>query len=278
MANESMILQAQRLPRCLNPYHQPHKDSSMRFLLIFVILTLICFSICAQPAQPDRWRGLIVSETTPEQAVSIFGHPKEMKPKKIYIQKIGDWLSKDIKRELPHMRWEDVAGMKSVDVYFLNGKLVAIELLIKAEVRAAALESIYGVAFKHLISNAGRIFAGNGAYQRDRGETYSNKDEVAYHVGAKAERAFLVAWCEVGFGEGIKREYGAGTDDSRPGRVRLLQIYSRILENRDGVEVLSSEPAPSPLQPTVPPPQSKPAPVPESKKTCFENGRKVPCP
>ena len=250
----------------------------MRFLLIFVILTLICFSICAQPAQPDRWRGLILGETTQEQAIATLGQPKDSKPQKIRIQKIGDWLGKDIKQELPHLRWEDIAGMKIVDAYFLDGKLVALDLFLKAEVRAAALESIYGVEFKHLISNAGRIAAGPGAYQRDRGETYSNIDEELYHVGAKAERAFLVAWCDVGFGEGLKRAYGAGTDNSRPGKVRNLQIYSRILENRDGLEVLSSEPAPSPLQSTAPPPQSKPAPVPESKKTCFENGRKVPCP
>ena len=40
------------------------------------------------------------------------------------------------------------------------------------------------------LANAGRIAAGPGVYQRDRGETFSNKDEALYHVGAKAERSF----------------------------------------------------------------------------------------
>lgn len=242
------------------------------------ILLLICLTVFGQQAQPDRWRGLILGETTQEQAIATLGHPKEINQRKIWIQKIGDWLSKDIKRELPYIRWENIAGMKTVDAYFLDGKLVALDLYLKAEVRAAALDSIYGVSFKHLISNAGRIAAGPGAYQRDRGETYSNIDETLYHVGAKAERAFIVAWCEVGFGEGLKRSFGTGTDDSRPGKVRNLQIYSRRLENLDGNDVLSSQPADSPQQSTTSPDQPKPIPKTENKKTCFENGRKVPCP
>lgn len=260
----------------------------MRFLFAAIILALSCSSIFAQQAQPDRWKGLILGETTQEQAIAALGQPKDSKPQKIRIQKIGDWLSKDIKRELPHLHWEDIAGMKDIDAYFLDGKLVALDLMLKAEVRAAALESIYGVEFKHLISNAGRALAGPGAYQRDRGETFSNTDETLYHVGAKAERAFLVAWCQVGFGEGLKKAYGAGTDSTRPGKVRNLQMYARALENRDGIDVLSAEPssalssepssAPTQSQSTSPS-QSKPTPTPEQKKTtCFENGRKVPCP
>ncbi len=216
----------------------------MRVILLAFLLSSFVNQAIAQTdstqskALPDRWRGLIIDQSTPEDAVRILGQPKDTRPQKIRIQKIGDWLSKDIKRELPRLRWEEVAGMKSVEAYFLDGKLVALDLALKAEVRAAALESIYGVEFKHLISNAGRRAAGPGAYQRDRGETFSNKDEVSYHVGAKAEHTFLVAWCEVGFGEGIKKAYGAGTDETRPGKVRFLQIYSRRGENRDGSEVL----------------------------------------
>lgn len=203
--------------------------------ILILILSIASFS---QTAQPDRWKGLILGETTQEQAVAILGQPKNNKPQKIRIQKIGDWLGKDIKQEVPHLQWENIAGVKTVDAYFLNGKLVALDLWLKSEVRAAALDSIYGVQFKHLISNAGRGAANPGEYQRDRGETFSNKDEVLYHVGAKAERAFLVAWCEVGFGEGLKRAYGAGTDGDRPGRVKQLQLFARSLENRDGADVL----------------------------------------
>ena len=261
----------------------------MKLLCIITLTIALSLIVNAQQAQPDKWKGLILDESTPEDAIQLIGQPKESKPQKIRIQKIGDWLGKGIKEELPHLRWERVLGMKSVDAYFLDGKLIALELMPKVEVRAAALESIYGVEFKHLISNAGRIAAGPGAYQRDRGDTFSNKDELLYHVGAKAERSFLVAWCEVGFGEGLKKAYGAGTDDTRPGKVRILQMYSRRVENRDGVDALSSEPSATPLASSPSPQQSAPAQAPASavrptpapdpaKKNCFENGRKVPCP
>lgn len=208
---------------------------------VLIALAFFCACVPAYGQSPDRWKGLVLSETTPAEAVQLLGPAKESKPAKIRIQKIGDWLSKDIKQELPRLHWEGVHGMKSVDAYFLGGKLAALDLTLKAEVRAAALDSIYGVDFKHLISHAGRTSAGPGAYQRDRGETYSNTNEVLYHVGAKAERAFVVAWCEVGFSEGLKKAYGQGTDDARPGKVRVLQMYSRSLENRDGADVLSGE-------------------------------------
>ncbi|HKA20448.1 MAG TPA: hypothetical protein VKN18_19330 [Blastocatellia bacterium] len=202
----------------------------IKLTLSFSFALALSASALAQQAQPDRWRGLVLGETTQGQAIALLGEPKEGKPRKIRIMKIGDWLSKDVKQELPCLRWEEVAGMKSVEAYFLNDKLVALDLQIKAEVRAAALETIYGVEFNHLISNAGRTVAGPGAYQ----------------VGAKAERAFLVAWCQVGFGEGLKRAYGDGTDGTRAGKVRWLQMYSRSVEYHDGADVLSSEPSTTP--------------------------------
>ncbi len=196
--------------------------------------------------QPDRWHGLILNQTTPEQAIEILGEPKLRGTNKMHIQKIGDWLSKSAKEKIPVMQWLNIHGMHGVLLYFLNNKLVAIDLFLKAEVRAAALESIYGAKFQHLISNAKRDFdnsmrAGNGqepAYQRDRGETFSNKNETLYHVGAKTEKSFIVALCDVGFKESLKRDLGTGTDSTRPGKVMNLQLYSRTLENRDGEDVL----------------------------------------
>ena len=162
------------------------------------------------------------------------------------IQKIGDWLSKSTKEKIPAMQWRDIHGMQGVSLFFLNDKLVAIDLFLKAEVRAAALEALYGAKFQHLISNAKRDFdnsirAGNGqepAYQRDRGETFSNVNNGMYHIGAKTEKSFIVALCNVGIKESMKRDLGAGTDSTRPGKVMMIQLYSRTLENRDGEDVL----------------------------------------
>lgn len=199
-----------------------------------------------ETVQPDRWHGLTLNKTTPEQAIEILGEPKTRGNYKIFIQKIGDWLGKPAKEKMPAMKWSNIHGMQDVTLYFQSNKLVAIDLFLKAEVRAAALESIYGAKFQHLISNAKRDYdnsmrASNGqepAYQRDRGETFSNKNEVSYHVGVVTEKSYIVAFCDVGFKESFKRNLGAGLDSARPGRVRSLQLFSRTLENRDGEDVL----------------------------------------
>lgn len=209
----------------------------MRIIWIAALCALTVLGQSDGP-KPDRWHGLVLNETTQAQAIEILGQPKESKPRKLRAMKIGDWLSKTAKEDMPSLHWEKIEGMNNVDAFFLNNKLVALQLDLKTEVRASTLETIYGVEFVHLISNAGRELAGPGAYQRDRGQTYSNKAETAYNVGAKTERAFVVAFCLTGFGEGLKQAYGAGTDITRPGRVRVLQFISRELENRDGASAL----------------------------------------
>ena len=44
--------------------------------------------------QPDRWHGLILDESTPEDAVKVLGKPSEDKPQPNNLQHIDPRLSK----------------------------------------------------------------------------------------------------------------------------------------------------------------------------------------
>jgi hypothetical protein len=56
------------------------KVAAMKPIAIFVVL-LFCVNIAAPQeqdgAKPDRWRGLILDESTPEDAIKLLGQPKK---------------------------------------------------------------------------------------------------------------------------------------------------------------------------------------------------------
>ncbi len=233
-----------------------------KFLFASLIAIVVCVSATTGQAQDktqeqktgqtqdkvqaDRWHGLVLGEATPAQAIEKLGAPKKDMPAvSVRILKIGDWVGSAITKNKLHCQmWEKTEGMLAIALCYVENKLAVIQLGPQVEIRAQALDAIYGVRFSHQISNAKRELenslsgANDPAYQRDRGETFSNRYGSSYHVAARAEKSFIVADIEVPVSESLKRDFGAGTDSVRPGKVFILQIIDRKFENRDGESVL----------------------------------------
>jgi hypothetical protein len=78
--------------------------------LIGTLAVLLCLTLSAfgqtdsaetksDSPQPDRWRGLIIDEATPDDAIKLLGKPKKDKIDALKIFGITDWLSKQIKEK-----------------------------------------------------------------------------------------------------------------------------------------------------------------------------------
>jgi hypothetical protein len=95
---------------------------SMQSLLLTVIL--FTSSVLTLGQEPDRWRGLIIDESTPEQAISKLG-----KPSKPGLA-IKATLKAARKRgaNVQAFNWDNVEGFRDVNLYFLDGKLALIYL------------------------------------------------------------------------------------------------------------------------------------------------------
>src|SRR4051794_39081745 len=84
---------------------------AMKTLLLPLFLFLFAIAVIAQ--QPDRWRGLILDEATPEQAIAVLGQPKSDKVEKNYLINYK-WLKKDIWKDLRILHYENVEGFGDV--------------------------------------------------------------------------------------------------------------------------------------------------------------------
>ncbi len=110
----------------------------MKLLSTFAILLCLTLSAFGQTdatetksdsPQPDRWRGLIIDEATPDDAIKLLGKPKKDKTDSLKIFGIQDWLSKQIKeKKFRLLGYEKPEGLDFVWLGFLDDKLVFTKL------------------------------------------------------------------------------------------------------------------------------------------------------
>src|SRR3954452_23357334 len=118
----------------------------MKTLLALLLLTI---SISAQ--SPDRWRGLILDESTPADAIKILGEPQKDKDNQQMrmFGGVSKWLTKRQKEKVFRSQEFKLAkgeGVEKAYLFYLDGKLVRIMLDLKAgEVSPNGLANIYGV-------------------------------------------------------------------------------------------------------------------------------------
>lgn len=215
----------------------------MKRILIAVFFLVISAGVIAgqeDRPQPDRWRGLVLDQATPEDAIRVLGQPESDKPDRLFIEGIGRWFRPGLnKKALRKLRFKKPAGLDSADLYFEGGKLAVIQLDFEKEITPTALANSYGLEFRPIIS--GFQEAGSPAhYERHKGQVYPKRFPDHYVIVATVPASILAA--NVGnMGGALKAMIVTGADTAGggfPGRVRSLQLISRRLENREGTDVL----------------------------------------
>lgn len=214
--------------------------------LIFSCVLLLCLSITAFPqtedrARPDRWRGLVLDESTPEDAIRILGQPAKDKLARIYVFRIQSWLSKKTKeKNFRALEFKNPEGMDKVVLFFERGRLVAIDLDLKKSIAPIALTNIYGIEFQPAVGALDIAFRPRD-FERNQGKVYPKTYPTVYSMVGASERSFIDAMVENVPSLGGAFARSAGIQDQPgtfPGKVDKLTIVSRSLENRDGVDVL----------------------------------------
>lgn len=223
----------------------------IKSLTAAIILSLTCVGIVRaqqgvastipeseEKAQPDRWRGLILDQSTPEDATRILGQPNK--------DKIGDFkpypLEKrfNLKGEFRHLQYKKLPGVESAELVFTKDKLVSIELQLDKSIPASALQNIYGVEFEPKFNGMDVAF-NPGQFERNRGKLYAKSFPVAYSLIAKADHSYVsalvtqsaMAVALVGGGS-----QGSNGDGAFPGKTKRVRLISRSLETHEGVDVL----------------------------------------
>lgn len=217
---------------------------------LFTLSVLLCLGLCAfgqaeiaktksDSPRPDRWRGLVIDEATPDDAIKLLGTAKKDKTDALKIFGIRDWLSKQIKeKKFRVLEYEKIEGLDSVKLGFLDDKLVFINLDPK-KLPTNALTRAYGIEFAPHFSGIDVAFSPRN-YERNQGKLYPKNYPSVYDMIAVSEKTFICAAIDnSSFGSIFKEAMGVPDSNiSFPGKVLYLQIVSRKLENLDGVDQL----------------------------------------
>jgi len=206
-------------------------------LITILILTLL-FSINAFGQQTNQWRGLVLDQATPEQAIETLGKPKADKPAaKFWPLKYREWF--DFKNKPFRMlEFDKIEGFSKVKLFFLEGTLRAMELSPK-KLEASLVSRSYGVDFEPIFDG----LSGNssGGYARDSRINRPIEFPNVYYLMHKAEASYIfVVVGNASFRSILGTALLGPRDDvnSVPGKAAMIQILSRSLETTKGSDLL----------------------------------------
>jgi hypothetical protein len=199
-------------------------------LILTLTLSVLCFStLSAQEQdkpQPDRWHGLVLEQSTPDDATRSLGAAK------------GDKTYKGKSGESRLLTFKKTAGMKEVMLAFRGGILVSITLKPEEKINADALPNIYGLKFTPKFSGIGEAMNPQD-YERHEGKVYAKTYPAVYELRAEGERSRVECLIDNGsFGAILKQGTGVKDVDGFPGHVVLISLVSKKLDDTKGADVL----------------------------------------
>jgi len=101
----------------------------MKPQLITILFLTLFFSANAFAQQTNQWRGLVLDQATPEQALETLGKPKVDKPAaKFRPMKYDEWFDYK-KTSFRMLEFDKIEGFSKVKLFFLEGTLRAIRTL-----------------------------------------------------------------------------------------------------------------------------------------------------
>jgi hypothetical protein len=212
--------------------------------ILFSIALVLSFAIFVQSQEqsspkPDRWRGLLIDASTPEDAIRTLGQPKKDRLGGLRTYPLNKRLTIDHNSTgFRKLYYDNVEGIDHVELVFKDNKLLIVEISPDKKFPAANLPTIYDVQFVPKISGFDQTFYPRN-YERDQGRVYPKNYPVTYYLIAVTDKAFLSALVDNSSVGAIL--FGSRSADDRtgfPGKVKIIQIISRTLENREGSDVL----------------------------------------
>jgi hypothetical protein len=207
-------------------------------LITILILTLL-FSINAFGQQTNQWRGLVLDQATPEQAMETLGKPKADKPAaKFRPMKYDEWF--DYKnRTFRTLEFDKIEGFSKVKLFFLEGTLRAIELSPK-KLEASLVSKSYGVDFESILPG-GLSNVASGRLATDNRVNRSIEFPTVYYLMHKAELSYIFVLVDnVSLRSTLGTVLVGPMDDvnSVPGKAGVIQLLSVSLETTKGSDLL----------------------------------------
>ena len=199
----------------------------MRNTIWLAILALCCsFGLAQEEAK--EWRGLILGETTPQEARSEMGDPVKIKEKQKLGTEARRWI--DRKRRYQRFEYKKWENLKKVRLYFHNGLLAAIEFEPNYKLKAFELRDRYGMRLYPLVLGL-RMTGDPENWEPDNRYREALDYPALYHLLGVGLEVFVDV--TVGFDgllKNLAENAGGGFGgDFTPGRAMKIQLMARWL-------------------------------------------------
>lgn len=203
------------------------------------ILLITAFTIAAQ-SQPDRWRGLIIEESTSADAIKILGQPNEDKKSVPGGTLIIKWQSKKRAADGRMFQYKKIEGFKDVKLFFdKDDKLVTIMLEPKKDLTPQELLASY----PELDFRTGNEVVSPSDLDRPRDNLQVPTKFAVWYVLVGANQKVIVS---AGIGNAVGNVTSSlfGNIPDRqggrtyPGEVKIISLSSRALVAPQGADIL----------------------------------------
>ena len=193
----------------------------MRTFFLFWTALIAGSAMAQAPNGPraDAFRGLILNQTSSEDAIRILGQPAGDKTDRLDLSKISKWLDPKHKEKIfRQLSFKNVGDFSQIQLSFIENKLMMIELAFKKNVAPERVNNIFGVEFATVGGQGGPSDLPNepGKYPVRFVPTLY---PFSYNMIGISDKAFVWVDCSTG-------------DARMPGRIDRTRQISRVLERK----------------------------------------------
>ncbi|MBP7865719.1 MAG: hypothetical protein KA419_07185 [Acidobacteria bacterium] len=201
---------------------------------IFLTFLALSWGFSEDKPKPDRWRGMVLDESTKQDVLKAFGEPKKREMNKITRTPIDRILIPEHNKKIFEYWTYEPKGDKQLRNFvfcFFKEKLALISIGFhsKQGLNPNVLPTTYGLEFWPEIPGIAQALMPT-KMERDGGRIYPQTYPSIYWLVAKAERSYVMAGVN-NFSWVPKSAFNI-TDSamSFPGEVWAVVLMSRTLE------------------------------------------------
>lgn len=200
-------------------------------LICITFLATTSFSQQTNTYKPNGWQGLVLDQSTAEDATSILGKPASDKVDRLHIHNIDNWVTPKHKEKIFRtLTYRKVGDVKKAELAFLDNKLVRVFLEYdEKRFLAKDLGERIGLEF---VMVEGEIPSDStpSMYEGQKESLVPKVYPAAYYMISVTPQSLISALVTGGRLKAVLKEmYRVKTKEPFPGSLIHMEIISRAL-------------------------------------------------
>jgi len=178
----------------------------------------------------DRWRGLLLDQSSPEEAIKALGQPAEDKTDRLHIRNLDKWLSpRQEQKAFRILIYKTVDEAKKVELDFADNKLVRIHFdYDDQKFLAKELSPRIGTDFV-LVERGVPANSSPAMYEGQKEAIVPKIYPTFYYLVSVQHQSFVSAYVAGKGKAALKEIFRVSTIEPFPGSVLFMDIVSRSL-------------------------------------------------